>query len=211
MTEVVFWGGTGQAKVLHEALEDTPHRLVAIVDNRPIASPVPGVVMLHGEAGLRDFLARRPAGPPLHFAVAIGGDHGWDRLSIFDLLVARGLAPLTVIHPRAFAARSAIIDPGCQLLAQSSVCAEARLGHCVIVNTAATVDHDCVVGAGAHIGPGAHLAGEVFVGRAAFIGTGAVVLPRVHIGEGAIVGAGAVVTRNVAERTVVIGNPARSR
>lgn len=43
----------------------------------------------------------------------------------------------------------------------------------------------------------------------AWIGAGAIILPGVTIGEGAVVGAGAVVTRNVAARSVVVGNPAR--
>ena len=45
--------------------------------------------------------------------------------------------------------------------------------------------------------------------RGARIGGGAILLPGVEIGEDAFVGAGAVVTRDVAPRTVVVGNPAR--
>jgi acetyltransferase-like isoleucine patch superfamily enzyme len=45
--------------------------------------------------------------------------------------------------------------------------------------------------------------------RRARIGGGAVLCPGVEIGEEAFVGAGAVVVRNVAPRTVVVGNPAR--
>jgi acetyltransferase-like isoleucine patch superfamily enzyme len=45
--------------------------------------------------------------------------------------------------------------------------------------------------------------------RGARIGSGAVLCPGVEIGEEAFVGAGAVVTRDVAPRTVVVGNPAR--
>ena len=41
------------------------------------------------------------------------------------------------------------------------------------------------------------------------IGANATLLPGVVIGEGALVGAGAVVTRDVAQDTVVVGNPAR--
>jgi len=42
-----------------------------------------------------------------------------------------------------------------------------------------------------------------------WIGRGAIVLPGVVIGSHSVVGAGAVVTRNIPERTVVAGNPAR--
>ncbi|HUO74163.1 MAG TPA: acyltransferase [Solirubrobacteraceae bacterium] len=45
--------------------------------------------------------------------------------------------------------------------------------------------------------------------RGATIGAGAVVLPGVVIGERAMVGAGAVVTRDVPDRMLVVGNPAR--
>ena len=45
--------------------------------------------------------------------------------------------------------------------------------------------------------------------RGARIGGGAVLLPGVEIGEEAFVGAGAVVVRDVAPRTLVVGNPAR--
>jgi acetyltransferase-like isoleucine patch superfamily enzyme len=45
--------------------------------------------------------------------------------------------------------------------------------------------------------------------RGSRIGGGAVLLPGVEIGEEAFVGAGAVVTKDVAPRTLVVGNPAR--
>ena len=49
------------------------------------------------------------------------------------------------------------------------------------------------------------------VGYGATIGGGAIVLPGVRIGTMAIVGSGAVVTRDVPERGIVAGNPARLR
>jgi acetyltransferase-like isoleucine patch superfamily enzyme len=45
--------------------------------------------------------------------------------------------------------------------------------------------------------------------RAARIGGGSVLCPGVTIGENALVGAGSVVTRDVPDRTIVVGNPAR--
>ena len=45
--------------------------------------------------------------------------------------------------------------------------------------------------------------------RGARVGGGAVLCPGIEIGEEAFVGAGAVVTKDVAARTIVVGNPAR--
>lgn len=50
---------------------------------------------------------------------------------------------------------------------------------------------------------------ETRVGRRASIGSGAVILPGITIGAEAVVGAGAVVVRDVPEKAVVVGNPAR--
>ena len=47
-----------------------------------------------------------------------------------------------------------------------------------IINTGATVDHDCSIGTWSHVGPGVNLAGEVHIGQGAFIGTGASVIPK---------------------------------
>ena len=47
------------------------------------------------------------------------------------------------------------------------------------------------------------------VKRGASLGTGSTILGGVTIGEGAMVGAGSVVTRDVPDRAIVAGNPAR--
>ena len=49
----------------------------------------------------------------------------------------------------------------------------------------------------------------VTIGDGSWLGTGAVVLPGVSIGRHVVVGAGAVVTHDIADRSVVVGSPAR--
>jgi acetyltransferase-like isoleucine patch superfamily enzyme len=80
--------------------------------------------------------------------------------------------------------------------------------HC-IVNTVASVDHDCVLGDFVHVAPGARLCGGVTVAAGAFIGAGAVVVPGRRIGADAIIAAGAVVLTDVPDGSVAAGNPAR--
>jgi sugar O-acyltransferase (sialic acid O-acetyltransferase NeuD family) len=209
--DVVFWGATGQAKVLRECVRASGWRVVAVFDNdRNLRqSAVDGVPLFIGKDGFarwRDGWGRAPLPRCL---VAIGGDRGRDRLALQEFLEREGLSPLTAVHRTAFVADDATVGAGSQILAQSAVCAEAVLGRACIVNTGATVDHECRLGDGIHVCPGAHIAGCVEVGDHAMIGTGASVLPRISIGAGAIIGAGAVVISDVPSNVTVVGNPAR--
>ena len=104
---------------------------------------------------------------------------------------------------------SNIIGGGVYINAGCTLGGGATLGDFVIVNRSASVGHDTTVGEFTSIGPGAVLAGRVRIERGVFVGAGAVVLPDIEVGENAIIGAGAVVTRNVPQRAVVVGNPAR--
>lgn len=209
MKPVIFWGGAGQARVLREALSDSDAAIVAVFDNRDIASPFADVPIFHGELGLRSWASGYNGQDPVYACVAIGGVGGSDRLNLMRRLSEQGYRPLTVIHPRAFVATDARLGEGCQVLALAAVCAGVKMGDGVIINTSASVDHDCVIGDGVHIAPGARVTGEVTVGDYAFVGAGAIVLPRIRVGACAVIGAGAVVTKDVAEGATVTGNPAK--
>ena len=210
MTNVIFWGATGQALVLRELLEGTEYRLIALFDNRPISSPFSDVPLFVGQSGFESWLPMTDNKDDIRSCVAIGGNRGRERLEIQEWLAARGVHPITLIHRTAFVASNAAIGEGTQILAQAAVCANVRLGRAVILNTAASVDHGGVIGDGVHVGPGVTLAGEVIVEPHVFIGAGATVLPHVRIGRDTIIGAGAVVTKDVAPSDTVVGNPARS-
>jgi sugar O-acyltransferase (sialic acid O-acetyltransferase NeuD family) len=210
VTKMVFWGATGQARVLRECMKHHGLPLVALFDNNPEAiSPFEDVPIQHGRAGLQAWLRSESDPGAVGFLIAIGGDRGRDRVELQEALTSAGLRPMVAQHSTAFVADSATLGLGTQVLAHATVCVDAGLGRGVIVNTAASVDHECIVGDGCHLCPGARLAGCVILDRYVTIGSGAVVLPRVHIGEGSVVGAGAVVLHDVAAGQVVVGNPAK--
>ena len=115
----------------------------------------------------------------------------------------------SLIDPTSVIARSAIIGEGCVVNAMSILGASTRLGRFVLINRSASVGHDVEIADYATLGPGCVVSGSVTIGRGAYISAGATLAPKVRIGANAVVGAGAVVLRDVPERAVVLGNPAR--
>lgn len=207
--DMVLWGATGHARVLNELVGDSLWRICALVDNRPMASPIEGIPVLVGVEGLDAWMNTRVPHRPLFGAVAVGGSRGADRLQLLDTFASRGIQIVTLVHRTAFIATDSEIGNGSQVLANACVCSHAKIGRGVIINTSASIDHDCIVEDGVHVAPGVRVAGAVVVGARAFLGIGAVVLPRLTIGADAVVGAGAVVTHNVSPGCIVVGNPAR--
>jgi sugar O-acyltransferase (sialic acid O-acetyltransferase NeuD family) len=133
------------------------------------------------------------------------------RQRLFETRKSQGFAFMTIRHPSAVIGSEVALSEGCQVMAGSVLQCRVSLGENAVVNTRASIDHDCVIGAHSFIGPGAVLCGAVEVGDAAFLGAGCVVLPGVRIGTRAVVGAGAVVTRDVGDGVYVFGNPARRK
>ena len=206
---IIFWGAAGQAKVLAEFMEAGGYRLCALFDNNSSQpSPIAGIPLHFGREGFESWRRSCPQ-KQVYGLVAVGGSRGRERYDLQQYLEANEIKIVTVIHPGAIVASNAQIDAGSQILAGAVVCAESVLGKACIVNTGASVDHECCLQNGVHIGPGTVLSGCVLVGEYTFIGAGAVILPRIKIGRNVIVGAGSVVTRDIPDGCVAYGNPAR--
>jgi len=195
-------GGGGHARVLIEAMRANGCDIMGIAD--PALAPG----------------AQGPGGAPV-----LGGDEVLDRLEEDDILLVNGIGSVasmaardalyrrgrergfrfaSVVHPSAIVSPSARLAEGVQLMAGAIIQCDAVIGANSIVNTGASVDHDCRIGESVHIAPGATLSGAVTVGGRTHIGTAAVVIQGVSIGRDCLVGAGAVVHRDLADNARLI-------
>jgi sugar O-acyltransferase (sialic acid O-acetyltransferase NeuD family) len=116
---------------------------------------------------------------------------------------------MNAIHPTATVARSVELGCGVVMAAHTVVNPDAKIGNHVVVNTGATVDHDCIIGDYSHIAPGVHLAGNTRIGTGVLLGIGSQTIPNCCIADYAIIGAGATVVDNVPANVIAIGTPAR--
>ena len=202
---VYLLGGGGHGRVVLDALLTNGVKVAGILDPRlQLGQKVFDVPVMGGD----DWLDRVT---PAEAALANGlgaNPRSRNRVEIFLHWKRIGFRFLTLHHPSALLGRDSLFAEGCQIMAGAVLQCRVNVGVNAVINTGASVDHDCYIGAHVFVSPGATLCGEVRVDDEAFIGASAVILPGIEIGRGTVVGAGAVVTRSVAEGLVVGGNPA---
>jgi sugar O-acyltransferase (sialic acid O-acetyltransferase NeuD family) len=127
------------------------------------------------------------------------------RMRIAEQLAALGIDTPTVISPRAYVSRNAIVGAGTIVLHGAVVNAGARVGDHCILNSQSLVEHDARVDDFCHISTGAILNGGATAGEGSFIGSRSVVKQGVALGQRCIVGMGTVLRRDLADQTTYLG------
>ncbi len=115
-----------------------------------------------------------------------------------------------LVHPDATLGAAVTLDHGCVVAAGAVVTTNVFLGLHTHVNVCASISHDVTIGDHCTIAPGARITGTVTIEDEVEVGAGAVILPGRTVGARAVIGAGAVVTKDVPGGAVVAGVPARA-
>jgi sugar O-acyltransferase (sialic acid O-acetyltransferase NeuD family) len=196
---VVVIGAGGHAKVVISTLQAAGYVVTDVFDDNHakwgasvLNVPVSGGLSEMAQSGLR------------RAVIAIGDNHIRERL-------AReiNMEWVSVSHPQSYVHSSVKLGEGSVVFAGAIIQPDTVVGAHAIINTAATIDHDCALGDFVHLAPGVRLAGGVQVARGAFLGAGTVVIPSRRIGEWAVVGAGGVVVKDILDGVTAVGIPAR--
>jgi acetyltransferase-like isoleucine patch superfamily enzyme len=199
---VIFGVGSSLVVDLEEGLHRAEIPIAAAVAN------VPGEAHLLDQAPLIGRDEMTPEIAALPYLVPLFTPLNRHR-AVHDAVRLGFATPSSFTDPTVAVPRSVAVEPGLWVNTGVTLGAASTFGPFVLINRGASVGHPANLGRFASIGPNATLAGEVTLGAGATVGAGAVVLPRMRIGEHATVAAGAVVTRDVPDRSLVMGNPAR--
>ena len=203
---VLLWGGKSTSRIVAEMLiESGIGRPSIIFDNTLDKLHFPTSAQFINDV---DLLASRIP-TVTHYIVCFGAEHGYARSMTGEYLQRLGLKPINLIHHKSFVEPTTSVGMGCLIMPCAVIHKFSSIGNHAIINTSATIDHECIIGDGVHIMGSAAITGKVEIGNYATVGTSATILPSVKVGTGAFVGAGAIVTRDVEPYSVVAGVPAK--
>ena len=194
---IYLYGASGHAKVIIETLELEQKKVGGLIDDNP------AIVGLLSYPVFQKFPDSFDVKKD-DLIVSIGGNI--IRKKIVNQLSGRFVQS---IHPSVNLSKSAVTGLGTVIMAGVTVNSGSKVGNHVILNTNASIDHDCWIADFAHISPNVALAGHVSVGEGTHVGIGACVIQGVKIGKWATIGAGAVIIKDVPDFAVVVGNPGR--
>lgn len=184
-----LYGASGHAKVIIDILRANNETIEALFDDNE------AITQLLTYPVLRSSEVRGP------LIVSIGSNAIRQKV-VLPLSVEFGHA----IHPLAIVSEEAKIGEGSVVMQGAIIQSCTQVGKHVIINTGASVDHECVIDDFVHISPHCTLCGNVSVGEGTWIGAGTTVTPGVKIGEWSVIGAGSVVTKDIPDRVLAVGN-----
>ena len=202
--ELAIVGASGHGKVIADIAEQLEYTVNFYDDAYPRKTyiehwPIQGTCA--------DLIALNNTNPAFsNTVVAIGNNE--IRLQKIELLQKNSFNLITLIHPTAIISPYAAIASGTVVFAGAIINAFAKVGVGCIINTAAVVEHDCIIDDFTHICPNVALAGGVSVGSKSWVGIGSQVKQLITIGDNCLIGAGSAVVKNIPDNVIAFGSPA---
>jgi sugar O-acyltransferase (sialic acid O-acetyltransferase NeuD family) len=193
MHQVYLYGAGGHAKVIIDILKSNHITVPEIFDDNPDIRTFMGIPVSHTN---------------IRFPLIISIGDNSVRKNIADRFDKQIFSPAILAQPVTIS-DSAFIDDGTVVMQGVIIQSSAKIGKHAIINTRASVDHDCLIWDYVHIAPGAILCGNVEVGEGAFIGAGTTIMQGIKIGKWSVIGAGSVVVRDIPDNVIAFGSPCR--
>lgn len=135
-----------------------------------------------------------------YWFVAIGNNQIRKNLILSLNHLIKNLANL--FHPKSVISNYTEIENGVSVMANVVINPGSRIKRGSIINSSASIDHDCTIGEFVHIGPNTALSGNVSVGQNTLIGTGSSVHPGIKIGQNVKIGVGKSIFRDLIDNCI---------
>lgn len=199
MKQLVIIGASGHGKVVADIARLNGYEQIYFLDDNDSLTECGGYQVLGKSSRYMDY--------DCDMIVGIGNPR--IREAIQSQLEKAGKHVPILIHPNATIGENVKISKGTVVVAGAVINPGTRIGRGCIVNTCASVDHDCNIANFVHVSVGSHVAGTCVIGERTWIGAGATVSNNVDICADCMIGVGAAVVDNLRERGTYVGVPVR--
>ena len=186
--KLILLGGGGHCKSCIDVIEQSKQfQIVGVLDT---LEKVGHKVLAYDTIGIDEKIEELVA-EGCEFLVTIGQIRSQKtRAKLFAKLQKSNAKIATVISPRAYVSRYAIIGTGTIVMHDALINAGAQIGQNCIINTKALIEHDVLIEDHCHISTAAVLNGGVKVKEGAFFGSNAVSKESVSTSKEAFIKAG---------------------
>lgn len=189
--ELLLIGGGGHCKSVIDVIEqEGKYTIAGIIDRQEfVGQKVSGYDIIGCDDDLESlFLTYK------HAIVTVGQIKSPDlRVKLYARLEGIGFELPSIISPRAYVSKHAVIGTGTVVMHDALVNAHATVGKNCIINTKALIEHDSEIGDHCHISTGALINGGTIVREGTFVGSGAVSKEYITIPERSFIKAGSIV------------------
>jgi len=192
MNDIILIGGGGHCKAVIDVIEQEGRfKIIGIVDKSELlGSKVLGYSIIGNDADL-DNLAKK-----YKYALITVGQIKSPllRIKLFELAENSGFILTSIISPRAYISKYAIVGRGTIIMHDALINANAQIGENCIINSKSLIEHDCSISNHCHISTSATINGGVIVKSGSFIGSGVTTKESIIIGENSFIKAGSLLT-----------------
>lgn len=203
MKDLIVIGGGGFAKEVVWLAHDCNRKVRGVLDDSAQThdTQVQGATVLGNVAEWVNY-------KDCEFIIAIGSPR--TRRNVLDKMLTLGEPDFaTLIHPSVMLSNTVSVGEGSIICAGSILTADITLGKHNILNLNVTVGHECEFADHVTVAPMVAVSGNVKLQHLVEVGTGAVIRQGLELAEGSMLGMGGVLTKNIPERMIFAGNPAK--
>ena len=191
MKDIILIGGGGHCKSVIDVIEqEGKFKIVGIVDKPELLdSKVLGYSVIGNDSDLSSLVKKYQCA-----LITVGQIKSPDlRIKLFSLANKVGFFLPSIISPRAYVSKHAVVGKGTIVMHDVLINTNAKIGDNCIINTKSIVEHGSNIGDHCHISTNAVINGDVVVGSGSFIGSGAVTKEGIRINDNFFAKAGSII------------------
>jgi sugar O-acyltransferase (sialic acid O-acetyltransferase NeuD family) len=203
--KIVLVGGGGHCRSCIDVIETTAYEIAGIIDNETKGNKLLDYDIIGNDSDLPALAKKKYL-----FLVTVGQIKDANlRVRLFEKIKQVNGKLATVVASTAIISKHSLIGEGTIVMHQALINTSAKVGNNCILNTKSLIEHNCTIGNHTHISTAAIINGDCVIGNGVFIGSNSVIAHGVQIADDVVIGSGSVVIKNISEKGIYGGNPAK--